>query len=207
MSYMVAHRFIKQGEEVLTLIIIDSPIPKIMGRLPTKFYEFCDSIGLFGYAMGQTVPSTPDYLIPHFNATADVLQPYRAEPIPEDSKIPRAAIIWACESVLGKNNAPPEEVRNSKGIHFLLEKRTDFGTCGWEALLPGTSFILGSVAGNHFSMMVNLSALFSIPSFLCRKDRANMFLTPQQKPLISQVGNFIERAMAEDGTENNDYRL
>jgi noranthrone synthase len=32
MSYMVAHRFIKQGEGVLTLIIIDSPI---MDRLPT----------------------------------------------------------------------------------------------------------------------------------------------------------------------------
>jgi noranthrone synthase len=165
MSYMVAHRFIKQGDDVLNLIIIDSPVPKIMDRLPTKFYEFCDSIGLFGYAMGQTVPSTPDYLIPHFNATVDVLKPYHAEPIPIDSKVPRVAIIWACESVLSEKNAPPEELLNSKGIHFLLEKRTDFGSCGWEVLLPGADFIFDSVAGNHFSMMVNLhytSSQFSV---------------------------------------------
>ena len=155
MSFMIAERFIKQGEEVHGLIIIDSPVPRVMDRLPAKMYEFCDSIGLFGYAMGQNATSIPDYVIPHFNATADALQGYSAKPIPEEHRIPKVAITWACESVLDEKNGPPAELKNHKGIHFLLERCEDFGSRGWETLLPGSDFVFDKVQGNHFTMMVS----------------------------------------------------
>ena len=155
MGFMIADRFLKQGEEVHGLIIIDSPVPRVMDRLPAKMYEFCDSIGLFGYAMGQNTTSIPDYVIPHFNATVDVLQGYSAKPISEEHRIPKVAIIWACESVLDEKNGPPPELKNHKGIHFLLEKCEDSGPRGWETLLPGSDFIFDKVQGNHFTMMVS----------------------------------------------------
>lgn len=156
MAFMVAERFLAQGEDVLSLIIIDSPVPKIMDKLPDKMYEFCDSIGLFGYAMGKKSSSpVPEYLIPHFNATMDVLQNYTAKPIPQARRIPKVAIVWAVESVLDEKNSPPPELLNHKGIHFLLEKRDDYGSCGWETLLPGSDFIFEKIKGNHFTMMVS----------------------------------------------------
>ncbi|PVI03119.1 polyketide synthase [Periconia macrospinosa] len=172
MSFMVASRFIQQGEEVSSLIIIDSPVPRVMDALPDKMYEFCDSIGLFGYAAGvNSAGAIPDFLVPHFNATCEVLKNYHASPIPRERKIPRVAITWATESVVDPKNNPPVELMNSKskGLHFLLEKRRDYGSCGWDKLLPGSEIIFDKVAGNHFTMM--------------------------QKPLISRVGKFIERAL------------
>jgi surfactin synthase thioesterase subunit/acyl carrier protein len=157
MAYMVAYKLIKAGEVVTNLIVIDSPVPKIMDRLPTKFHEFCDSIGLFGNAMGAATPTAPEWLIPHFNATVEVLADYRAVPLPRGCQMPKMSIIWACEAVLDESVVPPEELVNSKGIHFLLEKRSDFSPCGWEELLPGTEFVLDRVeGGNHFTMMVRL---------------------------------------------------
>jgi noranthrone synthase len=161
MAYMVAYKLIKASEVVTNLIVIDSPVPKIMDRLPTKFHEFCDSIGLFGNAMGAAAPTTPEWLIPHFNATVEVLADYHAVPLPRGTQMPKMSIIWACEAVLDESVVPPEELVNSKGIHFLIEKRTDFSPCGWEELLPGTEFLLERVEGsNHFTMMVRLLSPF-----------------------------------------------
>lgn len=157
MSFMIASRFIQQGEEVSSLIIIDSPVPRVMDTLPDKMYEFCDSIGLFGYAAGVNSAGTiPDFLVPHFNATCEVLKNYHASPIPRERNIPKVAITWATESVVDPKNNPPMELMNSKskGIHFLLEKRRDYGSCGWDKLLPGSEISFDKVTGNHFTMMV-----------------------------------------------------
>lgn len=158
MAYMVAYKLIRAGERVANLIAFDSPVPKIMDRLPTKFHEFCDSIGLFGNAMGAAAPMAPEWLIPHFNATVDVLADYHAVPIPKGTQMPKMSIIWACEAVLDESVIPPEELVNSKGIHFLTEKRSNFGTCGWEELLPGAEFLIDRVeGGTHFTMMVRFA--------------------------------------------------
>lgn len=157
MSFMVASRFIQQGEEVSCLIIIDSPVPRVMDALPDKMYEFCDSIGLFGYAAGvNSAGAIPNFLVPHFNATCEVLKNYHASPIHHERKVTRVAITWATESVVDAKSNPPVELLNSKskGLHFLLEKRQDYGSCGWDRLLPGTEMIFDKVAGNHFTMMV-----------------------------------------------------
>ena len=132
MAYMAAYRLLKEGEEVDNLIIIDSPVPETMDRLPVGFYEFCESLGLYGSSTGTTVPA-PEWLIPHFIATVDILEDYRAYPLQGIEKWPKVSIIWACESVLDEKNRPPSELIMTKGSHFLLENRTDFGPCGWKS--------------------------------------------------------------------------
>jgi noranthrone synthase len=56
---------------------------------------------------------------------------------------------------LDEKNSPPPELLNHKGAHFILEKRDDYGSCGWETLLPGSDFIFDKIKGNHFTMMVS----------------------------------------------------
>lgn len=170
MAYMAASRLLQEGEEVDHLIIIDSPVPETVDRLPIGFYEFCETLGLYGNSTGKQT-TAPEWLIPHFLATVDVLEDYRPDPLPKGKwKMPKVSIIWASESVLDEKNEPPKELMLSKGSHFLLTKRKEFGPCGWEILMPGADIMMERVeGGNHFSMM--------------------------QKPLVSQIGLFIERAM------------
>jgi noranthrone synthase len=168
MAYMVAYRLLKEGEQVDHLIIIDSPVPETMDRLPVGFYEFCEKLGLYGGSTGTDVPA-PEWLIPHFLATVDVLEDYRADPLRGIKKIPKVSIIWACDSVLDEKNKPPPELLNSKGSHFLLKARQDFGPCGWETLIPGAEIMMERVVGgNHFSMMVCFCCLPRALT-LCRK--------------------------------------
>lgn len=153
-AYLAAQTFMSQGEEVKNLVIIDSPVPQLVDRLPTYFYEYCDQIGLFG----QNAHDAPKYLIPHFEASVDVLVGYRLEPLPKQSMMPKVSIIWACDSVLDGKDAPPirKEKSESKGVHFLLERRTDFGPNEWDRMVPGGVFVTEKVQGaNHFSMMVS----------------------------------------------------
>ncbi len=146
-AYVCAETFINQGEEVQSLIIIDAPVPQVMEKLPVEFYEYCNSIGLFpGGAAGP-----PDYLIPHFASTVDVMMDYQVGPL-KTSRMPRVGILWACETVMEEENAP-----KMKGMHFMIQKRLDFGPDGWDTVCPGAEFLIEKVEGaNHFSLMVSL---------------------------------------------------
>lgn len=168
MAYMAASRLLQEGEEVDHLIIIDSPIPETVDRLPIGFYEFCETLGLYGNSTGKQT-TAPEWLIPHFLATVDVLEDYRPDPLPQGQwKMPKVSIIWASESVLDEKNEPPKELMLSKGSHFLLTKRKDFGPCGWESLIPGADIMTEIVeGGNHFSMMVSLCYAIPFHSLLC----------------------------------------
>jgi len=171
-AYLATKMFIADGEEVLSLLIIDSPVPGLMDKLPTHFYEYCDQLGLFGYSMGNENEETPEWLIPHFNATVDVMRGHRVDPldIPE-GKRPKVSLIWACDNILDDCKADwVDQLNDSKGMHFLVQKRTDFGPCGWEKMLPGVDINCDKVIGaNHFSMM--------------------------HKPFIDYVGKFLERGI------------
>jgi hypothetical protein len=44
-----------------------------------------------------------------------------------------------------------------KGMHFMIQKRTDFGPDGWDEVMPGAEFdIVKANGANHFSLMVSL---------------------------------------------------
>ena len=44
-----------------------------------------------------------------------------------------------------------------KGMHFMVQKRKDFGPDGWDGVMPGAEFdIVKADGANHFTLMVSL---------------------------------------------------
>lgn len=148
-AFMIAELLINQGEEVHSIIVIDAPVPQPMEKLPREFYEYCNSLGLFPQQAGASADSgAPDYLIAHFIAVVDVTMGYRSSPL-NTHRMPKLGLIWASDTVLDEATAP-----KMKGMHFMVNKRTDFGPDGWDEVLPGGEYdIVVAEGANHFTLM------------------------------------------------------
>jgi noranthrone synthase len=153
-AYVTAEALTNMNEEVHSLVIVDAPVPQVMEKLPASFYEHCNNIGLFANQPGganDSIAQPPPYLIPHFQATVDVMLDYRVAPL-KTTRMPKVGIIWAADTVMDEANAP-----KMKGMHFMVQKRTDFGPDGWDTVLPGAAFdIVRADGANHFTLMVSL---------------------------------------------------
>lgn len=153
-AYVTAEALVNEGEEVRSLIIIDAPVPQVMEKLPVEFYEHCNTVGLFSNQSGSTAnDAPPSYLIPHFVAVVDVMLDYKVAPL-DTKRMPKVGIVWAADTVMDEQNAP-----KMKGMHFMVQKRTDFGPDGWDEVLPGAEFDIVKAEANHFSLMVSRARL------------------------------------------------
>ncbi|KAI8631121.1 polyketide synthase [Xylariaceae sp. FL1651] len=144
LAYRATQILIDSQEQVLSLTLIDSPPPlNGLDRLPPHFYEYCESLHLFGHKASTATDGgkPPAWLIPHFNATIDLLHDYRAKPlrIRRLSDGPKVCIIWAAACIADNPRLPKlaPHPDDTEGMKFLLERRTDFGGNGWEHLFPG----------------------------------------------------------------------
>ena len=161
LAYRATQILIQEGEEVENLLLIDSPVPKGLDRLPQRFYDHLNSINIFGRNMPSPSPSPPAHLFAHFNATIEVLHNYHAEALPP-KHLKKATVTWATDSVMDGVKLPKLEPRpdDTEGMKFLTEKRVDFTAAGWEKLFPGTKVDVARVEGaHHFSMMVSTTSL------------------------------------------------
>ncbi|KAF1811192.1 polyketide synthase [Eremomyces bilateralis CBS 781.70] len=150
-AHNAALRLIEQGEEVETLILIDSPLPMGLDKLPKHFYDYCDDISLFGEGTGKA----PDWLVPHFLACVDVLNVYYAPPLPP-KHAPKTHMIWACDNIFVGYDAEPLEPRagDPEKMKFFTESRTDFSPNGWDELVGSYPVKIERMQGaNHFTMM------------------------------------------------------
>ncbi|KAI1412620.1 polyketide synthase [Hypoxylon sp. FL1857] len=161
LAYRAAQILINGQEQVLSLSLIDSPPPlNGLDRLPPHFYKYCESLHLFGHKSGSNGGKPPAWLIPHFNATIDLLHEYRAAPMRPGRyfDLPKVSIIWAATCIADNPRLPKlaPHPDDTEGMKFLLERRTDFGPNGWDALFPGRErdIVIDRVEGaHHFSMM------------------------------------------------------
>ncbi|KAL8717163.1 MAG: hypothetical protein Q9225_005573 [Loekoesia sp. 1 TL-2023] len=162
LAYRAAQILIQQGEEVERLVLIDSPVPKGLDRLPQRFYDHLATIDLFGKAMpGSKNPGPPSHLFEHFNATIEVLHGYHAKALPANA-LKRVTILWATEPVTDGIVLPklPPKSDDTEGMKFLTEKRTDFSAQGWGELFPSVKIDVRRVEdAHHFSMMVGYPTL------------------------------------------------
>ncbi|KAJ5176832.1 Conidial yellow pigment biosynthesis polyketide synthase [Penicillium canariense] len=150
----------EEGERVERLLLLDSPFPIGLEKLPRRLYRFFDSIGLFGE--GKAPP--PKWLLPHFLAFIDSLDAYKAVPFPfNDSKhadkIPKTFMVWAKDGVCNKPNdprpAPAEDGSpDPREMLWLLNNRTDLGPNGWDTLVgpKNVGGITVMEGANHFTM-------------------------------------------------------
>jgi naphtho-gamma-pyrone polyketide synthase len=160
-AYDAARQLIlEEGERVERLLLLDSPFPIGLEKLPRRLYRFFDSIGLFGE--GKAPP--PKWLLPHFLAFIDSLDAYKAAPFPfNDSKLadklPKTFMVWAKDGVCNKpTDARPEPAEDGspdpREMLWLLNNRTDLGPNGWDTLVGpqnvgGITILEGA---NHFTM-------------------------------------------------------
>lgn len=159
LAYRAAQILIQQGQEVENLVLINSPVPKGLDRLPQRFYDHLSSINIFGTAMPGPSPAPPAHLFAHFNATIEVLHNYHAKPLPLN-QLKKATIVWPTDCVIDGVKLPklPPGPDDTEGMKFLTEKRTDFTAAGWETLFPGTIVDVTRVeGGHHFSIMVSIT--------------------------------------------------
>ncbi len=163
LAYRAAQILIAEGEEVENLVLIDSPEPRGLDRLPQRFYDHCNRIGLFGKGTPGPSPAPPAQLFEHFNATIEVLHSYYAKPLPP-GHLKKVAILWATECVMDGVDFPklPPGPEDTEGMRFLTEQRTEFTAAGWVNLFPGAVVDIKRVEGaHHFSMMVSFSLSFT----------------------------------------------
>jgi naphtho-gamma-pyrone polyketide synthase len=160
-AYDAARKLIlQQGEIVETLLLLDSPFPIGLEKLPPRLYSFFNSIGLFGE--GKAAP--PAWLLPHFLAFIDSLDAYKAVPLPFNEqewrgKLPKTYLVWAKNGVCSKPGDPwPEPAedgsKDPREMVWLLSNRTDLGPNGWDTLV-GKENIGGITViqdANHFTM-------------------------------------------------------
>jgi naphtho-gamma-pyrone polyketide synthase len=154
------HLIFDEGERVERLLLIDSPFPIGLEKLPRRLYGFFDTIGLFGE--GKAPP--PSWLLPHFLAFIDSLDAYKASPFPFDNsehadKIPKTFMVWAKDGVCNKPDdprpAPAEDGSpDPREMQWLLNNRTDLGPNGWDTLVGAKN--VGGITvmdgANHFTM-------------------------------------------------------
>lgn len=153
-SFELAKLFMKDGEDVEKLILIDSPCRLEFEALPTKVVEYLARDNLMGnWSRG----GTPQWLVNSFTATIGAVEKYMPTPMtkPGPSGMPAVFIIWASEGVFKEGEAQqhPELDLSVKVARFLVEPRQDFGPIGWERLFPDMPILLERIPGNHFMIV------------------------------------------------------
>ncbi|KAK4619685.1 Putative sterigmatocystin biosynthesis polyketide synthase [Fulvia fulva] len=147
-----------QGDKINTLALVDAPVPKGLGELPQRLYDYLSSFGVFSPPSKKSNSSDktpPEWLIPHFKAMTKALHTYHAAFLPSGA-IPNVSILWAGRSIIDSVGAAPFQLEpgDSPDGGFLTETRKDFGPGGWGALLPGSNVRCGKVENaDYFEMM------------------------------------------------------
>ncbi|KAK1751945.1 polyketide synthase for naphthopyrone YWA1 [Echria macrotheca] len=164
-AYDAAARLMAAGEEVAGLILLDSPNPIKLDKLPVRMYHFLDSVNIFGYG-AKTPP--PEWLLPHFLAFIDSLAAYEPSPFPA-GKAPQTHAIWAADGVYRSTGGKrlPEQPDDVPAMKWLLEDRKTFGPNGWDQLVGEKLRIEVLKGANHFTMMQGEQAL-QLSQFLAR---------------------------------------
>lgn len=153
-AFDAAQELERSGETVARLILIDSPFPIGLEKLPPRLYDFFTSIGLFG-SNDQGSKAPPKWLIPHFLAFVDALDKYRVKPFAHGHG-PQTHVVWAKDGVCKNPSDPRPEPRadDPREMNWLLNNRTDFGPNGWDTLLGGGKVVVETLEdANHFTLM------------------------------------------------------
>jgi naphtho-gamma-pyrone polyketide synthase len=156
-AYDAVQELSRSGEEVARLILLDSPFPIGLEKLPPRLYDFFNTCGLFGDGSGKAPPS---WLLPHFLAFIECLDTYRAVPL--KSGKPKVFLIWAEDGVCNKPDSPRPEARadDPKEMKWLLNNRTDLGPNGWNSLVGDDRLTIQTMKDvNHFTMMNGKKAI------------------------------------------------
>ncbi|CAF1473328.1 unnamed protein product [Adineta ricciae] len=152
-AYEAATQLITSGEEVLGLILIDSPCPLTFPPLPSESIEFFDSIHTFD-AITEGATKFSESFKRHFVATLKTLKQYAPKPM-DPSKTLKTSIFWSKDGALElniyKNLKIPTDLSRNKTIDWLFHPKKVHDLGGWDELIPIAECIV--IPGTHFTIM------------------------------------------------------
>ena len=159
-AYEACLQLTASGEPVEKLILIDAPCPMDLGRLPSYLHKFFDENGLLGPSPNGNNGGTPDWLIPHFDASIAALSAYRPGRLPKN-KLPVTHAIWAKDGVCKFPTDPRPKLKKGQqepnGMSWLLDNREgpQLKFNGWDSLLgdEGIAETACVEGANHFTLM------------------------------------------------------
>ncbi|KAB8237687.1 type I polyketide synthase [Aspergillus alliaceus] len=155
-AFDAARQLVAEGEVVESLILIDSPNPIGLGKLPKRMYDFLEKSGIFGaFEMGAETHAPPDWLFQHFCVFIEALDKYIPQPF-ERGSAPRTTIIWARDGVCKNpdDSRPEAQPDDPRGMNWLLDNRSDFGPNGWDEFIGAENIRTFAIENaNHFTMM------------------------------------------------------
>ncbi|KAK7742385.1 Type I Iterative PKS [Cytospora paraplurivora] len=149
------------GEKVENLVLIDAPCPNRLPPLPVETVQVLESIGAFGGLRDhRSGAEIREGVKEHFAGSINALKAYTPRPLrcPEPDRL-RVTILWArsgvWETVGPEVRARYEASAGGDNIakDWMMDRRTDQGPGGWDALLPGAKVKCQVVTGDHFSIM------------------------------------------------------
>ncbi|KAL4756871.1 uncharacterized protein BDW70DRAFT_172042 [Aspergillus foveolatus] len=155
-AYHAAQQLIKDGQDVEGLILIDSPNPMGLKKLPERLYDEFERLNLFASSTGRNPPA---WLLPHFMGFSHILDTHSSLPW-QSTKPLRTWILWAKEGV-NKDNSIVIQPDDPINMRWLLQMRTesDLGPNGWDQLVGRRNITIEVIEdANHFSMMNEPSA-------------------------------------------------
>ncbi|SPJ88310.1 probable polyketide synthase that catalyse the condensation of one acetyl-CoA and six malonyl-CoA resultin [Fusarium torulosum] len=172
-AYEAALILTRAGYTVQRLILLDSPNPVGLEKLPPRLYDFLDSQNVFGSdnphsTSGSGSAKAPEWLLAHFLAFIDALDAYVAVPwdvslLSRDGLVsplptsPQTYLLWAEDGVCKNADDTRPEYRDDdpREMRWLLENRSNFGPNGWDVLLGGNEelFVDRISGANHFTML------------------------------------------------------
>ncbi|KFY50435.1 hypothetical protein V496_09344 [Pseudogymnoascus sp. VKM F-4515 (FW-2607)] len=157
-AYDAAQNLVAVGEEVKRLILIDSPNPIGLQKLPPRLYDDFDRIGIFG-SSGTSAKKPPAWLLPHFTGFVDILHSYEPQPWVGQKPL-ETWVVWARDGVADDGSI---EIRagDPPNLKWLLRKRSaeDLGPNGWDKLVGRENITIEVLEeANHFSMVKSPAA-------------------------------------------------
>lgn len=150
-AYHAAQQLIKDGQDVEGLILIDSPNPMGLKKLPERLYDEFERLNLFASSTGRNPPA---WLLPHFMGFSHILDTHSSLPWQSTKPLP-TWILWAKEGV-NKDNSIVIQPDDPINMRWLLQTRTesDLGPNGWDQLVGRRNITIEVIEdANHFSMM------------------------------------------------------
>ncbi|KAL2850157.1 polyketide synthase [Aspergillus pseudoustus] len=150
-AYHAAQQLIKDGQDVEGLILIDSPNPIGLKKLPDRLYDEFERRNLFASSTGRNPPA---WLLPHFMGFSHILDTHSSLPWQSSKPLP-TWILWAKEGV-DKDNSIVIQPGDPINMRWLLQTRTesDLGPNGWDQLVGRRNITIEVIEdANHFSMM------------------------------------------------------
>lgn len=159
--FEVAKLLQQRGEQVDTMILIDTPCRTIYEALPNEVVQYLASANLMGnWDSGKA----PQWLLNHFDSSIKAIENYLPTPISGFSST-KVFIIWAAEPVFEEGEAEKTGIDLRPQVcKFMLLDRSDFGAQGWDTLLPGMALASAKTPGNHFTLMSSTNVRLIPPS-------------------------------------------